>query len=651
VRYSVPRGASVSEKRREKLARLERELGALLAGARALEERYRVQLDQLHPDQERSGLNLLHYLALRSQDVRHVQEQLSALGLSSLGRAEGHVLDNLHAVRHALRALQGLGGRRPAGPVTLRQGHALLRRHARALLGKEVNGSPVRIMVTLPVEAADDPALVRNLVEAGMGCARINCAQGGPGEWERMLENVRRARKATGRPCRTFMDLAGPKIRTGPLVPGAAVLAIRPKKDNRGNVREAERVRLVPEGAGAGAPSPAASSHVADLTLVPISSGLFSRLREGARLEFVDIRGKAGCLEVSSLLGEEAEALCASSAYLETGLPLTLDPGDGEGALTGSVGSLPPLDEPIVLRVGDTLVIHGDPRPGEPARPATEAGPAAPAHVSCTLPACLDDAREGEPVVLDDGKARGVIRAVRDGEIDVEITQARAEGTKLRGNKGINFPETCLRMAGLTEQDKVDLRFVAEHADAVNVSFVNHPDDVEDLLDELDAVGGRHLGLVLKIETRQGYQHLPAILLAAMEWPVVGVMIARGDLAVEVGWTSLARVQEEILWVCEAAHAPVVWATEVLDRLAKKGMPTRAEISDAVMAERAECVMLNKGPYIVEAIRTLESVLRSMQGLQRKKTALLPALTLEDPDPTEVGRAVGLRQGRWTRKE
>jgi len=206
-------------------------------------------------------------------------------------------------------------------------------------------------------------------------------------------------------------------------------------------------------------------------------------------------------------------------------------------------------------------------------------------------------------------------------------------------------------MAGLTEQDKVDLRFVAEHADAVNVSFVNHPDDVEDLLDELDAVGGRHLGLVLKIETRQGYQHLPAILLAAMEWPVVGVMIARGDLAVEVGWTSLARVQEEILWVCEAAHAPVVWATEVLDRLAKKGMPTRAEISDAVMAERAECVMLNKGPYIVEAIRTLESVLRSMQGLQRKKTALLPALTLEDPDPTEVGRAVGLRQGRWTRKE
>jgi pyruvate kinase len=640
----------VSDKRREKMARLEREMDALVAGARALEERYRVQLDQLHPEQERSGLNLLHYLALRRQDVRHVQEQLSALGLSSLGRAESHVLDNLHAARHALQALLGVGGKRPKGPVTLRQGHAILRRHARALLGEEAKGSPVRIMVTLPVEAAHDPVLVRDLVEAGMSCARINCAQGGPEEWERMIDHVHLARGATGRPCRTFMDLAGPKIRTGPLVPGDAVLAIRPKKDKRGNVREAERVRLAPDRDGAGAPG-APPAGPDDRPLVPISPGLFSRLRVGARLGFVDIRGKSGCLEVTSVMGEEAQALCASSAYLEAGLPLSLDLGNGGGAASGSVGSLPPLDEPIVLHVGDTLVIHKDPRPGEPASPAGDGRPAAPAHVSCTLPECLDDARVGEPVVLDDGKARGVIRAVREGEIDVEITQARAEGTKLRANKGINFPETCLRVAGLTQQDKQDLRFVARHADAVNVSFVNHPDDVEDLLDELEAVGGEHLGLVLKIETRQGYQNLPAILLAAMEWPVVGVMIARGDLAVEVGWTSLARIQEEILWVCEAAHAPVVWATEVLDRLAKKGMPTRAEISDAVMAERAECVMLNKGPYIVEAIRTLESVLQSMQGVQRKKTPLLPALTLEDPDPTEVGRAVGLRQGRWTRRK
>jgi pyruvate kinase len=232
--------------------------------------------------------------------------------------------------------------------------------------------------------------------------------------------------------------------------------------------------------------------------------------------------------------------------------------------------------------------------------------------------------------------------------ITVEITRAKPGGTKLRAHKGLNLPETSLGLFGLTDKDREDLRFVASHADGVNVSFVNHPDDVEDLLDEMESVGGEHLGLILKIETRLGFRHLPGILLAAMEWPRVGVMIARGDLAVEGGWTHLAQIQEEILCVCEAAHVPVVWATQVLDRLAKQGLPTRSEISDVMMAERAECVMLNKGPYITRAIRTLDSILKSMQDYQRKKSTLLPALMLEQPDPAEVGRAVGDRQGRWT---
>ncbi|NIR41392.1 MAG: hypothetical protein GWO00_15085, partial [Gemmatimonadetes bacterium] len=160
----------------------------------------------------------------------------------------------------------------------------------------------------------------------------------------------------------------------------------------------------------------------------------------------------------------------------------------------------------------------------------------------------------------------------------------------------------------------------------MNVSFINHPDDVEDLLDALESAGGHRLRLVLKIETMMGVRHLPGILLAAMEWPAVGVMIARGDLAAEVGWERLAAVQEEILWLCEAAHVPVVWATEVLNQLAKKGIPTRGEISDVVMAERAECVMLNKGPHITTAIRTLDNILSSVQAYQEKKTALLRTL-------------------------
>ena len=93
-----------------------------------------------------------------------------------------------------------------------------------------------------------------------------------------------------------------------------------------------------------------------------------------------------------------------------------------------------------------------------------------------------------------------------------------------------------------------------------------------------------------------------------------------------MGFARLAEVQEEILWLSEAAHVPVIWATQVLENLAKHGAPTRAEITDAAMGRRAECVMLNKGPYIVEAGKTLDDILRRMQGDRVKKGSMLREL-------------------------
>jgi pyruvate kinase len=115
-----------------------------------------------------------------------------------------------------------------------------------------------------------------------------------------------------------------------------------------------------------------------------------------------------------------------------------------------------------------------------------------------------------------------------------------------------------------------------------------------------------------------------------MTMRAVGVMIARGDLAVECGYQRLAEVQEEILWICEAAHIPVIWATQVLESLSKTGIPSRSEITDAAMGERAECVMLNKGPYIVSAVRALDDILKRMQAHQEKKTSMLRRLRIAD---------------------
>jgi pyruvate kinase len=140
---------------------------------------------------------------------------------------------------------------------------------------------------------------------------------------------------------------------------------------------------------------------------------------------------------------------------------------------------------------------------------------------------------------------------------------------------------------------------------------------------------------VLKIETRRGFESLPDMLLTAMRAPQCGVMIARGDLAVECGFERLAEVQEEILWLCEAAHVPVIWATQVLETLAKEGRPSRAEITDAAMGLRAECVMLNKGPYVLSAVRALDDILRRMHAHQSKKRSMLRALRLAQSLPIQ----------------
>jgi pyruvate kinase len=224
----------------------------------------------------------------------------------------------------------------------------------------------------------------------------------------------------------------------------------------------------------------------------------------------------------------------------------------------------------------------------------------------------------------------GSITEVNPDEVHVKITHAGPAGHRLRADKGINLPKSKLSLPALTDKDMQDLKFVVQYADMVGYSFVHTADDVRRLQMQLKEMGKRDLGIVLKIETRAAFDNLPDILLAALESPVVGVMIARGDLAVEVGFERMAEIQEEMLWMCEAAHIPVIWATQVLERLSKKGDYSRAEITDAAMSERAECVMLNKGPYVLAAVQTLDNILKRMQAHQLKKRSMMRPLKLAE---------------------
>lgn len=257
-------------------------------------------------------------------------------------------------------------------------------------------------------------------------------------------------------------------------------------------------------------------------------------------------------------------------------------------------------------------------------------------YVSVQLPEIFHDAKAGERIFFDDGKIAGLITEVNSDLIKVKITEAAVRGSKLRADKGINLPDSNLSLPSLTEADLVNLPFIAAHADIIGYSFARDPKDVEYLQGELKRLNRADIGITLKIETEEAFENLPMMLLTAMRSAKVGVMIARGDLAVEIGFERSAEVQEEILWICEAAHVPGIWATQVLEKLVRKGNPTRAEVTDAAMAARAECVMLNKGPFIVEGVKTLDNIIRRMEKHQFKRKGNLRPLSvakhfLEEP--------------------
>ncbi|MBL8162139.1 MAG: hypothetical protein JNJ61_09145 [Anaerolineae bacterium] len=441
-----------------------------------------------------SALNLAYYLALRRRDLRPLQAELMPWGLSSLGRIEARVMPNLDAVIATLGAL--CGDELPHPRLSLfARGERLLTRHTEAVFGAQTPDRRVRIMVTMPSEAAHDYLLVRDLLARGMNCIRINCAHDNPDAWGAMIANLRRAEAETGKGCKVAMDLGGPKTRT-------------------------ETV-LAPKG---------------------------ERLKVGNRL----------------------------------------------------------------------LLRRDDPRHDSDF----------PFQASCTIDEIFQQVGVGAQVWMDDGKMGARVESVDARGLVLVVTHTKHQGVKLQPYKGLNFPDTELKLAALTSKDIEDLDFIAHNADIVHYSFVQDAHDMMRLQDELARrlENPQRIAIVAKIETQRAVNNLPELIVQAAGRQPLSVMIARGDLAVEIGYQRLAEMQEQILWLCEAAHVPVIWATQVLEQLVKKGTPSRAEMTDAAMAERAECVMLNKGPYIREAVTILDDVLTRMQAHQLKKTAQLRAL-------------------------
>ena len=561
-----------------------------------------------------SAANLLHYVALRRQDIRSLQEKLELMGISSLGRSEGHVLYNIDAV---IRILQRLAHEpvviEPAvDGVSPLEGRKILRSNAETLFGQSEPGREVRMMATMPSEAATDYAFVRDMVAAGMDCMRINCARDSEPAWLAMVENLRRAESEVGRKCRVMMDIAGPKLRTGKLEQGPQVVRIRPDRDAYGRVTRPATVVLSAEG-GAG-------TLTDDVPVLHVEKSWLGMLQSGDVVTLEDSRGSARSMSITVGNGRVVKATSRKTIYLSAATRLVLTKRGREHSTL--VSNVPNLENPIILRKGDTLVLTAEQTAGGPAYRAE------PSRIPCTLPEALQFVKPGERIWFDDGKIGGSVKAASAEELRVEVTSAAAGGTKLREDKGINLPDTNLRLPPLTPKDMQDLRIIIKYADMIGYSFVRTSEDLRALRTELEKLGKPDMPIIIKVETARAFEHLPTLLLESMRSRTSGVMIARGDLAVECGYERLAEVQEEILWMSEAAHMPTIWATQVLEGLTKSGVPSRAEVTDAAMGERSECVMLNRGPHLVEALLVLNSILRRMQAHQVKKRSLMRRLNI-----------------------
>lgn len=465
----------------------------------------------IRPEFLPSALNLAHYLALRRRDLRGLQTALMPWGLSSLGRIESRVIPNLDAAIATLSRVchpqhSPTPGRSPIDPNTFFEGDRLLGQHTQALFGQPLSQRRVRILVTLPTEAASQYEFVREIVKRGADAVRINCAHDTATQWQAMIQHVRQAEAETGQSCKVLMDLAGPKPRTGSII----------TPDDRHRLQLGDRILVR---------SPNA---------------------------------------------------------------IPLDPSSFDGFQT-----------------------------------------------TCSIPEILDQLQVGASVWIDDGKigtsaiATQVPLPNNQRGILLAVTQVPPKGAKLHADKGLNFPDTVLHLSPLTCKDYQDLEIVASQADIVSYSFVQTADDIallQQALAQCLPPDAPLPAIVAKIETPEAVRNLPELIVQAAGLQSFGVMIARGDLAVEIGYQRLAEIQEEILWICEAAHVPVIWATQVLESLVKRGIPSRGEMTDAAMAERAECVMLNKGPFVAEAVTILDDVLTRMQAHQLKKTPRLRAL-------------------------
>jgi pyruvate kinase len=530
-----------------------------------------------------SKQNLCAFLALQKFSNPVLQSFLVEEGFSSIQLMSPHVLYSLNKMISHL-----FPNDQQENYIDYKNAIYLKNQRNQELLGKTVE-DPVSIMVTLDKTMLETPEIFKELLRAGMTIARINLAHD-HSIWKKLVDSIRTAEKELGfekknRKCKIYMDLPGPKIRVCDFRKIIVPIKINTEKTSSIGYLVGKKRRRRP---------------VADFE-IELNIDKFTDVTTGQMIHFIDAKGRerfftvleivsSTCLKVelnlSAILNEETiiyfsdDKMCNPVNLLER--PTTIKVKEGE-----------------IVRIYKSRNYLGKPRSnGEPA------------SIGITIPEALRNVRTNDKVFFDDGNICAVVIEVTDEYLDVKITLTRNKVESIKPNKGVNFPDSrvFLNVPAITETDIRLLSEIIPFADLVGISFIHHPHDIQLMKGYLDQYTERKIGVIAKIETKYALLSLSRIILEGLNLDLFGVMIARGDLAIEIGYEQLAKAQEGILEICRAAHVPVIWATSILNHMNKKGTPLRAELTDAFMGLRADCIMMNKGPYISNSVKFLQQL-------------------------------------------
>ena len=251
-----------------------------------------------------------------------------------------------------------------------------------------------------------------------------------------------------------------------------------------------------------------------------------------------------------------------------------------------------------------------------------------------------EDVEVGGHILIDDGLVDLLIDEI-DG---TEIKCTFQNSATLKGRRGVNVPGAKLKLAAMTEKDKSDLKFAVENDfDFVAASFIRKPQDVIDMKNYLDSVGENKIKIISKIENQEGLDNFDEILKVTD-----GIMVARGDLGVEIPAEEVPIVQKELIRKCIIAGKPVITATQMLESMQKNPRPTRAEVSDVANAvyDGTSATMLSgesaQGDYPVEAVKTMNKIIeaseRNINYWKRFKKKNIEKLTSDIDDEVDFNR-------------